>query len=310
MTSKVPPVTLLVGDDAFLLRESALELLGDLRPREVDAAEWLGGELGDLATPSLFGEPRALVVTNAKALSKDAIAELTAYLEVPDPVSRLILCCRVERGKAPAALLKVVEPSGEVRQVQVARKDLETWLVQRAKGAQLDLTPPGARALVGTIGEDLGQLASSLDQLADVFPSVRITPELIHAQFRGLGDQKVWDLCDRAFARDLPGAIRSLRAVEEGGDDALKVLGGVAARLRDLIKVRALPDRLPPAQLAREAGLRFDWQARRYQQQARNYSMDQLIELHTRLTEADRALKSGASGEVVMPTLVAAIAAG
>ncbi len=199
MTSKAAPVTLLVGDDAFLLREAALELLGDLRPREVDAAEWQGGELGDLATPSLFGEPRALLVTNAKALTKDAIAELASYLAVPDPSSRLILCCRVERGKAPAALLKVVEPLGEVKQVQVARKDLETWLVQRAKRAQLDLTPQAARALVGTIGEDLGQLASSLDQLADVFPSVRVTPELIHAQFRGLGDQKVWDLCDRAL---------------------------------------------------------------------------------------------------------------
>ena len=66
---------------------------------------------------------------------------------------------------------------------------------------------------------------------------------------------------------------------------------------------------MPPAELARAAGLRFDWQARRYQQQARNYSMGQLINLHERLVEADRAMKSGASADVVMPTLVTAIAA-
>ena len=89
-------------------------------------------------------------------------------------------------------------------------------------------------------------------------------------QFRGLGEQKVWDLCDRAFAKDLPGAIRSWRSLEEGRDDALMVLGGIASRLRDLMKVRALPDRMPPAELARAAGLRFDWQARRYQQPAPN----------------------------------------
>ena len=128
-------------------------------------------------------------------------------------------------------------------------------------------------------------------------------------QFRGLGDQKVWDLCDHAFGRDLPGAIRSLRSIEEGGDDPLKTLGGIASRLRDLIRVRALPDRLPPAQVAKAAGLRFDWQARRYQQQARNYTMGRLVDLHARVTEADRALKSGATGDVVMPTLIAAIAA-
>ena len=73
--------------------------------------------------------------------------------------------------------------------------------------------------------------------------------------------------------------------------------------------MRTLPDRLPPAQVAKAAGLRFDWQARRYQQQARNYTMGRLVDLHARVTEADRALKSGATGDVVMPTLIAAIAA-
>ena len=36
--------------------------------------------------------------------------------------------------------------------------------------------------------------------------------------------------------------------------------------------------------------------------------MEQLVELHDRVTEADRALKSGSTGDVVMPTLVTAIA--
>ena len=77
---------------------------------------------------------------------------------------------------------------------------------------------------------------------------------MVRQQFRGLGEQKVWDLCDRAFGRDLPGAIRALRSIEASGDDALKILGGIAARLRDLIRVRALPDRMPPAQVGEGAG--------------------------------------------------------
>jgi len=36
-----PSVTMLWGEDAFLLREVALELLGDVRAVEVDAADWL-----------------------------------------------------------------------------------------------------------------------------------------------------------------------------------------------------------------------------------------------------------------------------
>ncbi|MFI5056418.1 MAG: DNA polymerase III subunit delta [Actinomycetota bacterium] len=305
-----PPVILLWGEDAFLLREAALQLLGDVRVTEVDAGEWQGGELQDLATPSLFGEPRALLVTDCRSLPKDAIGELAAYLSAPDPDAPLVLACTTaERGKPPAALVKIVEPVGEVRQVQIQRKELEPWLVQRAKTAGLDLTAPGARALVDTLGEDIGQLAAAVEQLTGAFQGQQVTPALIHAQFRGLGEQKSWDLCDRAFGKDLPGAIRSLRSIEEGGDDALMVLGAIAARLRDLMRVRALPDRLPPAQLAKQAGLRFEWQARRYQQQARNFSLERLVAIHQEVAETDRALKSGAPGDVVMPVLIASIAA-
>jgi DNA polymerase-3 subunit delta len=305
----VPPVTLLWGEDDFLVREAALALLGDTRATEVDAAEWQGGELQGLATPSLFGEPRALLVNDARSLRKETLDEIGRYLTAPDPDATLVLACVVaERGKVPAALQKLVEPLGEIRKVDIARRDLESWLVGRAKQYGLDLAIPGARALVETLGPEPGQLVAALGQLQDVFAGQRVGPREIAGQFRGLGEQKTWDLCDRAFGKDLPGAIRSLRSIEEGGDEAIMVLGGIASRLRDLLKVRSLPDRMPPAQVAKEAGLRFDWQARRYQQQARNFSMEQLVELHDRVTEADRALKSGSTGDVVMPTLVTAIA--
>ena len=307
MTSSV---LLLWGEDSFLLREAALEALGDVRAVEVAAGDWQGTELDDLATPSLFGEARALLVTDCRTLSKDALGALTSYLGAPDPDALLVLACTVaERGKVPAALHKIVEPVGEIRQVQVGRKDLEPWLVQRARAAELELTPPAARALVQTLGEDLGQLAAAIDQLASAFRGRKVTPTQVHQQFRGLGEQKTWDLCDRAFTKDLAGAIRALRSIEENGDEALMVLGGIAVRVRDLLRVRSLPDRLGPSQVAREAGLRFEWQARRYQQQARNFTLEELVTIHDRVAEADRALKSGAPGDVVMPVLIAAIAA-
>ena len=304
----VPPVTLLWGEDDFLVREAALALLGDTKATEVDAAEWQGDELQGLATPSLFGEPRALLVNDARSLRKETLDEIggISARRIRTPARPRVVVA--DRGKVPAALQKLVEPLGQIRKVDIARKDLEPWLVGRAKQLGLDLAIPGARALVETLGPEPGQLVAALGQLQNVFAGQRVGPREIAGQFRGLGEQKTWDLCDRAFGKDLPGAIRSLRSIEEGGDEAIMVLGGIAARLRDLLKVRSLPDRMPPAQVAKEAGLRFDWQARRYQQQARNFSMEQLVELHDRVTEADRALKSGSTGDVVMPTLVTAIA--
>ena len=46
MTAMSQPdaVTLLWGEDAFWLRETALAMLGAIRATEVDAAEWTGRE--------------------------------------------------------------------------------------------------------------------------------------------------------------------------------------------------------------------------------------------------------------------------
>lgn len=303
------PVHLLWGQDEFLLREAALEILGELRPREIDGAEWESGETADLMTPSLFGERRALLVSNAKALPDEAVAELKRYLEAPDPDAPLIVMATVgERARAPAAVAKLFEGVGSVVEVKVQRKELPGWLAQRARAKELNLAPEGAAALVDTLGEDPAALEQALEQLASAFPGERMTAELVGRQFRGLGEQHIWDLCDRAFARDLPGAMRSLRTLMEARGEGLMILGGLAARLRDLIRVRSLPERMPPGELAKRAGLRFEWQARRYRDLAKRYSHEELAAVHERIVWADRALKSGATDDVVLPMVVTAIA--
>jgi len=310
VTAPKAPVHLLWGEDPFLLREAALEIVGpDVQAREIDGGAWEGGELADLATPSLFGEARALIVTDCRSLSDEGLRELALYLAVPDPDAPLVLCATVgERAKVPAALVKLVQPVGSVREIKLARKDLAGWLVQRGKRRGLALAPEAAAALVETLGEDPAALDQGLVQLGSAFPGERLTRELVAQQFRGLGEQHIWDLCDRAFGRDIEGAMRSLRTLLESGDDGLKILGGVVSRLRDLLRVRSLPDRMPAAELARAAGLRFEWQARRYREQARRYSLEELVAIHARVVEADRALKSGASGDVVLPVLIGRIA--
>ena len=310
MTPRKSPVHLLWGEDPFLLREAALELVGpDVQAREIDGGQWLGGELADLATPSLFGEARALIVTDCRSLPDEGLREVTLYLAMPDPDAPLVLCATVgERAKGPAALVKLVEPVGSVREVKLARKDLTGWLAQRGKRRQLDLAPEGATALVETLGEDPAALDQGLVQLGSAFAGERLTRELVAQQFRGLGDQHIWDLCDRAFGRELEAAMRSLRTLLESREDALMILGGIASRLRDLLRVRSLPDRMPAAELARAAALRFDWQARRYREQARRFSLEELVHIHAEIVEADRALKSGASEDVVLPVLIGRIA--
>ena len=309
MTS-APPLLLLWGDDPFLLRTEAFEQLGEIRPTEVDASEWVPGATADLATPSLFGEARALVVTDAGSLPAEGRDEVGRYAAAPAPGASLILLAEVgPRAKGPpAALTKALPKDVEVRRVVVERRELPGWIRGRARKRGLPASAAGASALVETLGEDPAALDQAVEQLAVAYPTEGITPETVTAQFRGLGERRVWELTDLAFGRDLPGALRAQAALLEAREEPLVILGGIAARLRDLLRVRGLPDRMPPAEAARAAGLRFDWQVRRYRDQARRFGEGELAVLHEHVGEADRLLKQGAPGDVVLTKLLVRMA--
>jgi DNA polymerase-3 subunit delta len=305
-------VTLLWGEHPFLLREAAREVLGDVRARELDGADWEDGLTADLATPSLFGERRGLLVTNAQDLSSDAAIEVGRFAAAPAGDARLILAFVVgPRAKGPPK--KVVDALGtsvEVRRVAVDRKELPGWLVHRAKARGIPATPQGATALVQTLGEDPAILDQAVEQLGGSHAEQGLTPQTVAAQFRGLGDRRIWDLTDAAFGGNLPGAMRTLTAMLAAGEEPLALLGGIASRLRDLIRVRSLPPRTPLGEVARLAGLRFDWQAKRYVQQAKRFEESELASIHHELVAADGILKQGGAGDVVLPSIVARIAGG
>lgn len=304
-------VVLLWGESPFLLREAAAERLGEVRPTEVDGGEWRPGATGDLATPSLLGEPRALMVVDAQDLTRDAVEEIARYASAPNPDAVLLLTAVVSaRAKGPPArLAKGLKGAAEVRRVAVDRRDLPDWVEARARRRGLKPGRGGVNALIETVGEDAALLDQSLEQLAGAFPDEGLTPATVASQFRGLGDHRIWELCDAAFGGNAAAALRSLTAMLEAREQPLGILGGIAARLRDLMRVRALPPSMPPKDAARAAGLRFDWQVRRYRQQAGRFSEEELRRLHGSLVETDRLLKMGASGGVVLPVLVTRIAA-
>ncbi len=307
-----PPIALFWGEDEFLLREAARAFVGEFgaHAAEVDAADWRGGETSDLSTPSLWGERRALLVHGAHALPEHGLRELLGYLEAPAPDAALALTAAPRAGKPPKWSDAVQAAGGAVKPVALRKQDLGRWLGDRAASGALRVTQPGLMALVEVLGEDPATLDQALVQLASAFGGAGrpVGPEEVRAQFEGLGEQRVWDLCDRAFAGRLPEALVSLRGMLDEREDALVILGGIASRVRDLIRVRALPDRLPSAEAARLAGLRFDWQVRRYREQASRFTPEELAALHGRVVEADRALKGGVPGSVLLPTIVAAMA--
>jgi DNA polymerase-3 subunit delta len=304
------PVALFWGEDPFLLRLAALEVAEQrgVRPTEVSGEDWRGGETADLATPSLFGEKRALLVTGAESLPEVGAREIKSYVASHSPDALLVLTA-ISKAKGGPPLAKAVEAAGGVaRPVTMKRQDLPRWILQRAKLREVRMNPAAALALVDVLGEDAASLDQAVEQLAAAFGDRPVGEAEVRSQFRGLGEQRVWDLCDQAFAGRLPEALVTLRGLLAGREDGLMILGVIASRLRDLVRVRELPERLSSADAAKAVGLRFDWQVRRYRELARRYSPHDLRALHDRVVACDQALKAGVPSDVILPMVVAAIA--
>jgi DNA polymerase-3 subunit delta len=304
-------VALYWGEDPFLLRMAALALLEErgIRATEVDAEEWRGGETSDLSTPSLWGEQRALLVIGGQNLPEAGAREVGAYLEgpVPDALLVLTVVSRAKQGLPPLAK-RVQAAGGLVRQVTLPRKDLPKWIVDRGRVRGVKLAGEAAAALVTTIGEDTASLDQAVEQLAGAFRGKPVGASEVRAQFTGLGEQRMWDLCDHALAGRLPLALVTLRGLLESREDPLFILGAIASRTRDLLRVRDIPERMPSGDAARAAGIKFEWQVRRYREQAARFTREELTRLLERVADADRALKGGVPGDVMLPALVAVMA--
>jgi DNA polymerase III subunit delta len=302
-------VVLLWGDNGFLLRQAAIEAFEDVRPVELEGPAWRPGATSDLVTPSLFGEERGLLITAAQALPKEALQEIGRYASEPAPGGRLVLTYEVgSRAKGPPkSVVSALGRGAAVRRVAVDRRELPDWVGRRADRRGIASTPQGVQALIQTLGEDPGVLDQAVEQLAASHPQEGVTPKAVTAQFRGLGDRRIWELCDAAFGGDPAGAMRALVGMLDAGDEPLVMLAGIATRVRDLVRVRSLPPKTPLAEVARRAGLRFDWQARRYRDQARRFTPEALSAIHAELVEADRSLKQGGRGDTVLVKVVARI---
>jgi len=303
-------VALYWGADGFLLRDAARAHLAALgvHATDVDGRGWQGGETFDLSTPSLWGDRRGLLVLDAQSLPDHGVREMQAYLASPSPDAALILTLATRAAKAPRIATDVQQAGGMVRQVALRPQDTSRWVLERARARGLGLTPPGAAALQGTLGDDPATLAQAVEQLAAAFGERTVGPDEVGSQFQGVGEQRVWDLCDRALAGRLPDAMVALRSLLEEREDPLVILGGIASRIRDLLRVAGLSAGLSGAEAAKAAGLRFDWQVRRYREQAGRFTPAELADLHGKLVDADRALKGGVPGTVLLPTLVATMA--
>jgi DNA polymerase-3 subunit delta len=305
--TEVAPVTLIVGEEEFLVDRAVRDLLAAARDaasasgsggdvHDLEGSELGPGELASLTSPSLFGGGAVVVVRSAQNASKDVAAELARYAKNPAPDAVLVL---THAGGAKGKELLAAARSSGARVIEcpkvtrfAERLDFIRSEFRRA-GARAD--DGAARALLDAVGSDLRELAAACDQLATDAqdPKAGIDETAVARYYRGRAEATGFTVADRAVEGHLAQSLEQLRWALATGVSPVLICSALAQGVRLLGRVGSAPRGASSASLAAEVGAP-PWKIDRIRQQLRGWHPDGIARALHAIAEADAQVKGEA----------------
>jgi DNA polymerase-3 subunit delta len=299
-----PGLTVLTGDDLFHLDAAQRELLGHLVPEDAsDFALTVYGEgktdTGDLVaaarTSPMFSPCRVVLVRDVGVL-EGSPEPLVAYGKEPPEQSYLII--RAAKLDLRRQLHKALADAGRLLTFALPAEGGGSEAVREvgelAAERGLKLDREATRFILEACAFDLYRVSSELDKLdAWIGSDGERTVRLERAQevVSSGGALSGWEVANAILQRDTEAAVVALRRLVEGGDEPIRIVGGLAWRARTMIRAKAMLEAGEPRESVIHAARAWR-QADSFLQGVARYSMEELLAFPARLLEADRCLKS------------------
>lgn len=252
----------------------------------LSAATYEAGQLTWLASPSLFGERRLVVVEGAEAMNDAFLTDGLAY--VAAPADDVWLVVRHGGGNRGKKLLDALARAGAVVACEAVKRDADKVEFVRGdfRRAGRRIEPEAVQALVDAVGSDLRELDAAVRQLLADTSGV-VTTAIVDRYHAGRVEASGFRVADAAVAGDAATAVTLARHALATGTSAVPLVAALAAKLRTLAKVGAMRGRsLSPADL----GL-APWQVKRAEGELRGWRPESLAEAITAVARADAEVK-------------------
>lgn len=162
-----------------------------------------------LNTVPFFSGRKFVVIENVQKLLKKDIVKLRQYLSNPSEGSVLVML-------HAGAVKKDFAESGGMKQIvlDISNRELPSWLKAKAKSKGLEIPDAAIDYLIGTIGPDLGLLASEIEKCALIGKPI-IDRQDIAEIVEGKRKYGIFDLVNALRARDAESVFRIYRVLKE-----------------------------------------------------------------------------------------------
>jgi DNA polymerase-3 subunit delta len=294
-TETAGPVTLIVGEEEFLVDRAVREVIATAGAEDVHDLDGVAlgpGELESLTSPSLFGGGNVVVIRSAQNVGKEAVAELTRYLKAPaEDVTLILTHAGGAKGKDLLAAAKAAKGTSVIECPKVTRFAERLDFIRaefRRAGKRAD--DGAARALLDAVGSDLRELASACGQLAADTEGTSVTESAVTTYYRGRAEATGFSVADRAVEGHLVQAVEQLRWALATGVSPVLINSALAQGLRLLGRVGTAPRGLNSAALAAEVGAP-PWKIDRVKQQLRGWQPTGIAVALQAVAEADAQVK-------------------
>jgi DNA polymerase-3 subunit delta len=279
--AEVAPLTLVVGDEEFLvsraiedLRRAVLDAAPDAEVHEIEAPRLEVVELVQLLSPSLFGGRRLIIIRSAQDLTAAAaqsVLPLLADAESDPQFETTIVVQHVgaARGKAVLDTLRKRRPAEISCQKLTRPEDRLAFLRNEVRRFHGRITADAAAAVIDAVGSDLREISAVIAQLiGDTGGSVDAAA--VAAYHRGRAEVTGFAVADEVVVGNLSGALSNLRWALNIGVPPVVIADAIADGVRSVARVAGAgsgdPFRLAPA-----LGMP-PWKVKRARGQARGWT--------------------------------------
>ncbi len=313
----IQPVITFLGEESFL-KDRALEAVvkrfldeesrpfnfRSLSPEDLKDTAFLD----DAGTMPMFGEWKVIHMKDASVLEKSfgRFKEyLQQYLDHPSPATILIfdLDGWEGRSKLKAILSKktvVVEFN------PISEKEIPSWISSHMKTLQYQIDPAAVQALADRLGTDLQRISGELEKLMLLRePEKRIALEDVEETVGYSPLATIWQWSEAILDRDAALAVQLLEELIEKGEEPVYCVALLAKQFEKMILTKEMVQQKVPHPTIAQKINKPVYFLQKYLNQLAQFTMADLMKALQVLSFADRALKTGQPGNIVLQLMVA-----
>ena len=295
------PVVFVSGNEEYFasrairaVREQLRAKDSSLEVNEIDAADYVAGQIYELTAPSLFGEPRLLIIRGVERLTDALITDGLTYIENPADDVTVIFRHNSSsvRGKKLVDALKANEHTALVLAEKLGKDpEKSAFVLAEFKAAGRNISNGAVRALVEAFNDDVAELAAACEQLLQDSAD-SINEEVVDSYYGGRVETTSFKLADTCMMGQEGDALAILRHLLQTGADPVMILGALVGRVRQVARVFQAQ-----SAAAAQAGM-APWLAEKVRRDANQWSEAGLARAITALAETDSAVKGGSRDPV------------